>query len=276
MTISAALSTAVSAAASPAVSAVASVPLAGSVSMAVPASVAQSNLLAAVTGPGAVAFVLLLLMSLLCWYFIISRLVAWGWRRHRQQQFYQAFATTSARQGLTRLLHQAPCSALQRLTQVAWFGWQQGHGHQGLADDPRGQWLASSIQDQLEKERLRLESGLTMMACVGACAPFVGLFGTVWGIYHALQVIGLSGQSSLDKVAGPVGETLIMTGCGLLVALPAVLAYNGFVRLNRRELSWLASFAQQLHSLLLWETRLTPPLLAKGALPVWFKQEGAA
>lgn len=274
MTISAALSTALST--STALSPAASTTLFGSVSMAGPASAAQSNLFAAVTGPGAVAFVLLLLMSLLCWYFIISRLVAWGWRRHRQRQFYQAFAATSARQGLTSLLHQAPCSALQRLTRVAWFGWQQGQTHQSLADDPQGRWLVAGIQDQLEKERLRLESGLTMMACVGACAPFVGLFGTVWGVYHALQVIGLSGQSSLDKVAGPVGETLIMTGFGLLVALPAVLAYNGFVRLNRRELSWLESFAQQLHALLLWETRLTPPLLDKGALPDWFSQEGAA
>ena len=232
------------------------------------------SLLSAVTGPGAAAFVILLIMSQLCWYLIVVRLVALLRRKRLQRDFYGAFAATSDRQGVALLLEKAPESALQRLTSVAWFGWQQGDQIQSVSADQQGQWLVGAIQDQLAKERLRLESGLTLMACVGACAPFVGLFGTVWGIFHALQVIGMSGQSSLDKVAGPVGETLIMTGLGLLVALPAVLAYNSFVRLNRREISWLESFAQQLHSLVLWEVRLTPPLLSKGVLPQWFAKEG--
>lgn len=268
MTISSALSTATSVATP--VSA-ATRPVASAAVNGMP--VDGHSLFSAVTGPGAAAFAILLIMSLLCWYLIVVRLIALLRRKRLQRDFYGAFAATSSRDGLAGLLARAPESTLQRLTSVAWFGWQQSDQILAVSADQQGQWLVGAIQDQLAKERLRLESGLTLMACVGACAPFVGLFGTVWGIFHALQVIGMSGQSSLDKVAGPVGETLIMTGLGLLVALPAVLAYNSFVRLNRRELSWLESFAQQLHSFLLWEVRLTPPLLSKGALPQWFGKE---
>jgi biopolymer transport protein ExbB len=95
-----------------------------------------------------------------------------------------------------------------------------------------------------------MESGLTVLASVGSTAPFVGLFGTVWGVYHALINIGMSGQGTLDKVAGPVGEALIMTALGLAVAIPAVLAYNGFVRSNRVVLAQLDSFAHDLFAFL--------------------------
>jgi biopolymer transport protein ExbB len=230
------------------------------------------TLLQAVTGPGAGACAVLVLMSLFCWYLLASRLLTWI-RRHRQgRQFYQVFSSLSQREDLAQLLTCAPPSPLQRLTAAAWFCWQRGLGHPQGGAGTMDQWLVASIQQQLDKERLMLESGLTLLACVGACAPFVGLFGTVWGIYHALQAIGVSGSTALDQVAGPVGEALVMTGLGLLVALPAVLAYNGLVRLNRRELAWLESFAHQLHALLVWEARLTPPLAeASGRpLPRWF------
>jgi biopolymer transport protein ExbB len=98
----------------------------------------------------------------------------------------------------------------------------------------------------MEQDTARLESGLTVLASVGASAPFVGLFGTVWGVYHALVNIGMSGQSTLDKVAGPVGEALIMTALGLAVAIPAVLAYNFFTRSNRVVLAELDGFAHDL------------------------------
>jgi biopolymer transport protein ExbB len=97
---------------------------------------------------------------------------------------------------------------------------------------------------------MRLESGLTVLATVGATAPFVGLFGTVWGVYHALVAIGLSRAGTLDKVAGPVGEALIMTGLGLAVAIPAVMAYNAFTRGNRVLTGRLDAFAFELHSFL--------------------------
>ena len=93
-----------------------------------------------------------------------------------------------------------------------------------------------------------LESGLSVLASVGATAPFVGLFGTVWGIYHALAAIGASGQASLDRVAGPVGEALVMTALGIAVAVPAVLAYNFLLRANRDVSRALDGFAQDLHA----------------------------
>jgi biopolymer transport protein ExbB len=94
----------------------------------------------------------------------------------------------------------------------------------------------------------RLQSGLAILASVGSTAPFIGLFGTVWGIYHALVAIGLSGQSSIDKVAGPIGEALIMTALGLAVAIPAVLGYNAVVRGNKSILNALNSFAHDMHA----------------------------
>ena len=98
---------------------------------------------------------------------------------------------------------------------------------------------------------MRIQRGLPVLASVGATAPFVGLFGTVWGIYHALVGIGVSGQASIDKVAGPVGEALIMTAFGLAVAIPAVLGYNALVRGKKSVLGKLNRFAHQLHAYLL-------------------------
>jgi biopolymer transport protein ExbB len=108
------------------------------------------------------------------------------------------------------------------------------------------QFLTRVLRQAIDLETLDLESGLTALATIGSAAPFVGLFGTVWGIYHALIAIGTAGQSSLEQVAGPVGEALIMTAFGLATALPAVMAYNVFVRCNRRILSDLDGFAHDL------------------------------
>jgi len=112
------------------------------------------------------------------------------------------------------------------------------------------EFIARSMRKVMAEESAQMERGLTVLASVGSIAPFVGLFGTVWGIYHALASISLSGQATLDKVAGPVGEALIMTALGLAVAIPAVLAYNAFVRMNRNLLSQTESFAQEVHVLL--------------------------
>jgi biopolymer transport protein ExbB len=97
----------------------------------------------------------------------------------------------------------------------------------------------------------RLQDGLAFLATVGSTAPFVGLFGTVWGIYHALTAIGIAGQASIDKVAGPVGEALIMTAIGLAVAVPAVLGYNWLVRRNKVALEQLRAFGADLHMVLM-------------------------
>ena len=111
-------------------------------------------------------------------------------------------------------------------------------------------WISMSIQRAIDNVQSRLQDGLAFLATVGSTAPFVGLFGTVWGIYHALTAIGIAGQASIDKVAGPVGEALIMTAIGLTVAIPAVLAYNGFNRVNRLTLAELDAFAHDLHAYL--------------------------
>jgi biopolymer transport protein ExbB len=124
--------------------------------------------------------------------------------------------------------------------------------HEGL----RGQvdlneWVTMSIQRAQENVGNRLQDGLAFLATVGSTSPFVGLFGTVWGIYHALTAIGIAGQASIDKVAGPVGEALIMTAVGLAVAVPAVLGYNWLVRRNKAAMESVRTFGSDLHSVLL-------------------------
>jgi biopolymer transport protein ExbB len=112
-------------------------------------------------------------------------------------------------------------------------------------------WISMSIQRAIENVQSRLQDGLAFLATVGSTAPFVGLFGTVWGIYHALTAIGIAGQASIDKVAGPVGEALIMTAIGLAVAVPAVLGYNWLVRRNKSAMEQVRAFGADLHAVLL-------------------------
>ncbi len=112
-------------------------------------------------------------------------------------------------------------------------------------------WMDMSIQKAVNVVSNRLQGGLSFLATVGSTGPFVGLFGTVWGIYHALTAIGMSGQASIDKVAGPVGEALIMTAMGLAVAVPAVLGYNWLVRRNKVVMEQVRHFSAELHMVLL-------------------------
>jgi biopolymer transport protein ExbB len=112
-------------------------------------------------------------------------------------------------------------------------------------------WVTMSIQRAMGTVQSRQQDGLAVLATVGSTAPFVGLFGTVWGIYHALVKIGMSGQASIDKVAGPVGEALIMTAIGLAVAVPAVLGYNWLVRRNKAAMEAVQAFGADLHAVLL-------------------------
>ena len=114
-----------------------------------------------------------------------------------------------------------------------------------------GNWIEMTIQRSINVVNGRLQGGLPFLATVGSTAPFVGLFGTVWGIYHALTAIGMSGQASIDKVAGPVGEALIMTAIGLAVAVPAVLGYNWLMRRNKIAMERIKHFSAELHMVLL-------------------------
>jgi len=109
-------------------------------------------------------------------------------------------------------------------------------------------WVTRALRNSIDDTVARLQSGLAVLASVGSTAPFVGLFGTVWGIYHALIGIGLAGQATIDKVAGPIGEALIMTALGLAVAIPAVLGYNALVRSNKFIVSRLNRFGHDLHA----------------------------
>jgi biopolymer transport protein ExbB len=119
----------------------------------------------------------------------------------------------------------------------------------------RHSWITMSLQRSVDSISNRMQTGLAVLATVGSTAPFVGLFGTVWGIYHALTAIGIAGQASIDKVAGPVGEALIMTAIGLAVAVPAVLAYNWMVRRNKVAMDQVRSFSGDLLALLIGGAR---------------------
>jgi len=110
------------------------------------------------------------------------------------------------------------------------------------------EWLTRSLRNSIDESTARLQSGLAILASVGSTAPFIGLFGTVWGIYHALMSISAAGQATIDKVAGPIGEALIMTALGLAVAIPAVLGYNALVRGNKSVLNKLNRFSHDLHA----------------------------
>ncbi len=109
-------------------------------------------------------------------------------------------------------------------------------------------WITRTLRNGIDETTARMQAGLAILASVGSTAPFIGLFGTVWGIYHALMSIGTAGQATIDKVAGPIGEALIMTALGLAVAIPAVLGYNALVRGNKSILNKLNSFAHDLHA----------------------------
>jgi biopolymer transport protein ExbB len=136
---------------------------------------------------------------------------------------------------------------------IADSGIDASEHHEGKLTEQidRHTWISMSIQRAVDNIQSRLQDGLAFLATVGSTAPFVGLFGTVWGIYHALTAIGIAGQASIDKVAGPVGEALIMTAFGLAVAVPAVMGYNWLIRRNKTAMEKVRAFSGDLHNVLL-------------------------
>lgn len=136
---------------------------------------------------------------------------------------------------------------------IADSGINASEHHEGQLTEQidRHTWISMSIQRAVDNVNSRLQDGLAFLATVGSTAPFVGLFGTVWGIYHALTAIGIAGQASIDKVAGPVGEALIMTAFGLAVAVPAVMGYNWLIRRNKTAMEKVRAFSGDLHNVLL-------------------------
>jgi biopolymer transport protein ExbB len=194
--------------------------------------------------------VILLLMSIASWYVILTR--AWRlWRNRQRAQGAEAFwHAQSYSDGLACLEGSRQDNPFRLLAEA---GKAAVEHHQHNQADLHGQlplsdWAVSSLKGAIEEASARMQGGLSVLASIGSTAPFVGLFGTVWGIYHALISIGVSGEASIDKVAGPVGEALIMTAFGLAVAIPAVLGYNALVRGNRAILGRLSRFAHDLHA----------------------------
>ena len=203
---------------------------------------------------GSTILVLLLAMSIATWYLIATRAIATFQMRRRTRIFLDAFWNAPSLSAVEKRLEEKhPDEPFSHLAYHAITAARhhQRHGVDKLNESgSTSEFLTRAIRRVIDEETARFESGLTVLASVGSTAPFLGLFGTVWGIYHALVNIGMSGQGTLDKVAGPVGEALIMTALGLAVAIPAVLAYNFAVRRNRIVLSQLDSFAHDVFSIL--------------------------
>jgi biopolymer transport protein ExbB len=213
-----------------------------------------AHLLAQSDAVGKTLLAVLLLMSIASWALIVTKGWAQWQRKHRGDAFLNLFWNARALDEVQHELatHGArdPFSHLSAHALHA-QAHHARHGATRLADaGSASDYITRTLKKVLDEETMRLESGLTVLATVGATAPFVGLFGTVWGVYHALVAIGMSGAGTLDKVAGPVGEALIMTGLGLAVAIPAVMAYNAFTRGNRVLTGRLDAFAFELHSFL--------------------------
>ncbi len=200
----------------------------------------------------------LVVMSLLCWYFILSKLWS-SWRVRRSSralaQFWQAPQMSDAIAMLKESdLEQVFLPMAQHAVEAA----NHSGGRSMEAGTDPSERITRRLRQDLTQITLRLESGLTLLASIGATAPFVGLLGTVWGIYNALATVSGTGTMQIDKVAGPVGEALIMTALGLVVAIPSVLAYNAFGRINRVTLAELDGFAHDLHAYLTTGERRTP------------------
>ena len=195
---------------------------------------------------------ILVVMSIASWAIIAVKGVTLAVRNARGRQFLGFFWNATSLDAVAgEIATHGARDPFSHLTSHAMHA-QAHHARWGAAKleeaGSSGEFVTRTIKKVLDEETTRLENGLTVLATVGATAPFVGLFGTVWGVYHALVAIGMSGSGTLDKVAGPVGEALIMTGLGLAVAIPAVMGYNFLTRANRVLSARLDAFAYELHT----------------------------
>ena len=195
-------------------------------------------------------FVLILLavMSMGSWYIMITKLYESIKLAGEAKQARKGFFKASSLSDAVKTLKDG--SAFRFIAQS---GIESGVHHEGALTDniDRNTWVTMGVQRSVDDVQSRLQDGLAFLATVASTSPFVGLFGTVWGIYHALTAIGIAGQASIDKVAGPVGEALIMTAIGLAVAVPAVFGYNFLVRRNKSSMESVRGFAADLHGVLM-------------------------
>jgi biopolymer transport protein ExbB len=192
--------------------------------------------------------IILSIMSIGSWYIIVTKIFdqqkIFKQQKETAAKFWKA---SSIAAGTATLTEGSPFRF------IAESGTKATAHHDGalLEQIDLSTWVTMSIQRAVDKVQSRLSDGLSFLATVGSTAPFIGLFGTVWGIYGALTNIGMTGNASIDKVAGPVGEALIMTAFGLLVAVPAVLGYNWLLRRNKTAMEDVRSFSADVHSVLI-------------------------
>jgi biopolymer transport protein ExbB len=200
----------------------------------------------------------LIAMSVVSWIVIVLKaLDVW---RHKQSALgsEQFWHSSSLADGLA-LLSQRPDDLFHTLAQAGREATEHHQAAQKQLHDRLdvSDWITRSLRNTIDDHASRLQNGLAILASIGSTAPFVGLFGTVWGIYHALVSIGMNGSASIETVAGPIGETLIMTGLGLAVAIPAVLGYNALLRGNKFIMARLNRFAHDLHAYYVTGARIT-------------------
>ncbi|MDH5541011.1 MAG: MotA/TolQ/ExbB proton channel family protein [Rhizobacter sp.] len=192
--------------------------------------------------------IILVIMSMGSWYILITKLwESWRLSWEARSAGRSFFKSASLEEGVKTL---KSGGAFHFIAQT---GVEAGGHHEGTLTEniDRNTWVTMNVQRAVDNVQSRLQDGLAVLATVGSTAPFIGLFGTVWGIYHALTAIGIAGQASIDKVAGPVGEALIMTALGLAVAVPAVLGYNWLVRRNKVTMDTVRGFSAELHGVLM-------------------------
>jgi len=210
------------------------------------------HFIAQADGVGKTLLVILIAMSITSWAIIAVKSVSLYARKSGSAKFLQLFwNATSLDAVAAEITAHGAHDPFSHLTAHAMQA-NAHHARYGAAKleeaGSASDFVTRTIKKVLDEETTRLENGLSVLATIGATAPFVGLFGTVWGVYHALVAIGMSGAGTLDKVAGPVGEALIMTALGLAVAVPAVVGYNAFTRANRVLAARLDAFAYELHT----------------------------
>jgi biopolymer transport protein ExbB len=237
-----------------------------------PNTLGLAHFLAHSDAVGKTLLAILLLMSVVSWALIASKgllqmirkrrsasFLSFFWNATSLEEVHNEIVTHGVRDPFAHLSAHSMHAKLHHAKYEAAKLAETGSEHE---------FLTRTIKKVLDEEHMKLENGLTVLATIGATAPFIGLFGTVWGVYHALVAIGMSGAGTLDKVAGPVGEALIMTGLGLAVAIPAVMGYNWLTRSNRVLAARLDAFAFELLTFLSTGQTLRTSGSAPAASPV--------
>jgi biopolymer transport protein ExbB len=200
---------------------------------------------------GWIVLITLVVQSISSWYYIVANSIKARVVKARAERVIRTFWETQNASDAIRFMEDQPKN--EPFSKIALDCAQAAAHHQRHEGSRlvealnRSEFIDRALRQAVARESSRLESGMTLLASVGSTAPFIGLLGTVWGIYHALIKIGATGQASIDAVAGPVGEALIMTAIGLFVAIPAVIGYNFFNRINRNTNAMFDTFAHDLH-----------------------------